>query len=258
MDDTSWHRCIARHRIAISVFDMGRGIFQSLKEGGHCPANAHEAIALSIREGVTDGKGAGKGLWMLHEIVKHNSGSFDIVSDGARYSFRQPDESSQSTAVKSSVRTFTAGTTLVDFQLNTNRDTNISAIIPEYQFTDFWTENREDDGTEGNLRLLVKDEAPGLGSRFDSGRFANIAYSAATSTNGKVMLDFEGIQTISLSFADELTVRLLGTLGLTTFMEKIELANLNDTCRTIFDSTMQSRLGSIERLRQGDDSPRWP
>lgn len=231
----------AQHRIAISVFDTGRGIFQSLREGGVHPANAHEAIALSITEGVTDGNGAGKGLWMLHEIVKHNSGSLDIVSDGARYSFRRPNRDVQPAAVKSVIRTFTAGTTLVDFQLNTNQETSISMIIPGYQFTDLWAESREYE-VEGDLRLTVKDEASGLGSRLDSGRFANIVYSAVTSASGKVVLDFEGIQTISFSFADELIVRLLGTLGMTTFMKKIEFANLSNPCQAIIDNAMQSRL----------------
>ena len=143
--------------------------------------------------------------------------------------------------MKSVIRTFTAGTTLVDFQLNTNQETSISMIIPGYQFTDLWAESREYE-VEGDLRLTVKDEASGLGSRLDSGRFANIVYSAVTSASGKVVLDFEGIQTISFSFADELIVRLLGTLGMTTFMKKIEFANLSNPCQAIIDNAMQSRL----------------
>ena len=231
-----------QHRIAISVYDTGRGILASLKEGGLAPANAHDAISMALKRGVTDGRGAGKGLWMLNEIVRLNSGSFDIVSSGARYSLRHNEKATDPAIVNSDVRAIHDGTTLVDFQLNTDRETNIEVAIPGYDFTDLWTESHEDPSNPNGLRLNVKCESPGLGTRLDARKFANVVYNAASSSGGKIVLNFNGIGIVSLSFADELISQLFKMFGFTMLLNRIEFDGLEPACRKVLDEAAQSRF----------------
>src|SRR5690606_22989503 len=70
--------------INISIFDYGRGIYQSFKQSNnkHNPRNAADAITLSIQEGVTRDKnvGQGNGMWGLYNMVNINSGHLNIIS----------------------------------------------------------------------------------------------------------------------------------------------------------------------------------
>ena len=73
------------NKVAIAVYDDGIGIPDSLRSGGVAFADTKEAIQLALSKGVTDGNGAGNGLWLLDSIVDAASGSLDIQSDGIGY-----------------------------------------------------------------------------------------------------------------------------------------------------------------------------
>ena len=53
------------NKVAIAVYDDGIGIPNSLRSGGVAFADTKEAIQLALSKGVTDGNGAGNGLWLL-------------------------------------------------------------------------------------------------------------------------------------------------------------------------------------------------
>ena len=48
--------------------------------------------------------------------------------------------------------------------------------------------------------------------------------------DGKVIIDFEGIESISLSFADELIRKLVSKYGLIGFMQRFRMENLSREC----------------------------
>ena len=62
------------NKVAIAVHDDGIGIPNSLRSGGVAFADTKEAIQLALSKGVTDGNGAGNGLWLLDSIVDAASG----------------------------------------------------------------------------------------------------------------------------------------------------------------------------------------
>ena len=75
-------------KIAFTVCDYGRGIFNSLRESQlHKPRTALDSITLAIREEVTrdSSVGQGNGLFGLHSIISQGDGTLEIVSSGASY-----------------------------------------------------------------------------------------------------------------------------------------------------------------------------
>ena len=71
--------------LRLIVIDTGRGIYESLiknKESTHyneCLTNA-DALSLSIKKGITNGKGQGNGLYRTTEFIKDNKGELFLHS----------------------------------------------------------------------------------------------------------------------------------------------------------------------------------
>lgn len=232
-------------RVAIAVFDYGMGIYESLKQSRSDITSKADAISAALRKGITDGRGAGKGLWILDQIVRNNEGSFEITSAGSRYSLRHLDAKEDAIVVRSSPNEIIPGTTLIDFQLNISNQTSISDVIADYQFVDLWMEHHEEDDTGSSIILAVKKEARGLGSRKDARGFANIVYNAATTKAPTIKIDFSDIEIVSSSFADELMRQLIQLLGFTRFVKTISLIKMSRDTERIINEAMQSRMETI-------------
>lgn len=230
--------------IAIAVFDNGIGIPASLGEISPAETTPKELIRLALSRGITDGKGAGNGLWMLDRTIQQNQGIFEIASGGFLYSLKHKEKDSQPTPVTtfSKVYSYTGGTTLVDFQLDGSQPLDLEKIMGPSGFTDFWKEAHENEDRENELRLYVKEEAQGLGSRHDAKSFRILVENALESVAGKVVLDFKEIEIISLSFADEAIRKLAVDLGTDEFNNRIELTNLNAVCEQVIGSVFEGAL----------------
>ena len=85
------------HRIAISIFDYGRGILKSFKDSNYhnMPRTAKDAITLALQEKVTrdPNVGQGNGMWGLSELVLNNGGLLRIISSEAGIQFNSGDVS---------------------------------------------------------------------------------------------------------------------------------------------------------------------
>lgn len=122
------------------------------------------------------------------------------------------------------------GTTLVDFQLKATDSISLEDIVGESGIVDLWAEAHEDAADERDMRLFVKKESAGLGSRFDAERFLMLVENCLVEADGKVIIDFEGVESISLSFADELIRKLVSKYGLIGFMQRFRMENLSREC----------------------------
>jgi hypothetical protein len=73
--------------VAFTIFDAGRGIYNSLKNSIHNPRNPIDALTLSLQEGVTRDKkvGQGNGMYGLRRIIEHNEGRLTLTSNSASY-----------------------------------------------------------------------------------------------------------------------------------------------------------------------------
>lgn len=229
--------------VAIAIYDNGIGIPNSLARANIPFTDKRHAITLALQRGVTDGHGAGNGLWMLDNIVRQNRGSLEIVSDGARYALWHPDpdldvrpRSSFSKAL-----TLPSGTTLVDFQLYAERPVNLAQAMQTRGFIDLWAESHEDDTNEKDIRLNVAREAPGLGSRIDAAAFRTLALNALANAKGLVILDFCDAEIISMSFADEVVRKLIDRYGHKGFAQRFRIEHLNSACAQVIETVMETQ-----------------
>lgn len=232
-------------RVAIAVYDNGIGIPESLRSAGILFDESKDALALATKRGVTDGNGVGNGLWILDSMVKDNQGSFEITSGGARYTLRhlQRGEAQYPAASFSDAKMLIGGSTLVDFRIDCTKDILLGNILPQGESVDYWKENHENPCNEEDCLLDVMTESVGLGTRYDASRFANIALNAAREFRGHVILDFDNVDIISMSFADELLSALIKECGMVDFMRIFKISNLNDECRLVMNAVISGRFG---------------
>lgn len=216
-------------RIAIAVYDNGAGIPSSLRSAGYEFDGPEAAILLALQRGVTDNRGAGNGLWVLNETVRAGRGSLEITTDGVQYSLRHLRGEEKATFSLRSKMPI-GGTTLVDFQLKATDSISLEDIVGESGMVDLWAEAHEDVADERDMRLSVKKESAGLGSRFDAEQFRMLVENCLVEADGKVIIDFEGVESISLSFADELIRKLVSKYGLIGFMQRFRMENLSREC----------------------------
>ena len=232
------------HRIAISIFDYGRGILNSFKESNypHAPRSAQDAITLALQEKVTRDPriGQGNGMWGLSELVINNGGLLRIISGGSGLQISQGNNA----VIPSSQCLFFGvrnGCTLVDFQLDYCSKINIDEILGG--MLDLWMEDHETEDGEIKIRLL--DEADGTGSRQAANRLRNVILNAISDRHCRVSIDFGGINFLSSSFADELLGKLIAEFGLVNFMHTFKLENITPQNKVIINRSVQQRMAQM-------------
>jgi len=95
----------------------------------------------------------------------------------------------------------------------------------------------------GEMRFPLSDEASSFGNRPTAVKIRNKIENLLVSAPGDVLvIDFQGIDLIASSFADELFGKLVIALGFVGFMSRIRIVNINKFCRGIIDDVVQSRI----------------
>lgn len=232
---------IKEHHVAVAVFDSGQGIESSLAQGGHKFVNAEKALHYALQKGVTDGKGAGNKPWMMRNIISASAGSFELTSNGTKYSLRHKAVDDTPEPKLSTVRTPKEGTTLVDFQLRTDHPIQLEKALDSYSPVNLWLENRLDDQLQ-NASLLIREESRGCASRYEAKAFANIVCNALKECSGKCYIDFAGIEIVSASYADQLLVSLISELSFIGFLSRIALTNISPSCALVFNTCFNGRF----------------
>ncbi len=73
---------------------------------------------------------------------------------------------------------------------------------------------------------------------------SNIRNAILSETN--IVLDFENVESISSSFADELIAKVLVEVGKDTFLRNVKIKNANNFIKTIINSSINERLNEIK------------
>lgn len=227
--------------LKISIFDYGRGIFQSLRNSVHRPRNASDAISLAIQEGVTrDQKvGQGNGMWGLYNIINLNDGSLQIISGkgGLNYVNRKKrNESYQNIIMLNRDKQSTA----VNFDIRLSNPVSMKKALGGYEPVDLFIENLEDE--QDRVIYKIIEQSSGTGTRQSGLRIKNELINIYKSVKKPVIIDFEGVGIIASSFADELIGKLITELGLFQFQAAFPMKNMNPTIQAIVQRSVSQRL----------------
>ena len=91
------------------------------------------------------------------------------------------------------------------------------------------------------MELLLKETSKILGLR-ETGNRLRILIEKAIQNNEPVLLDFEEVESVSSSFADELLAKIYVELGKDKFMNFIKVKNANDFIKSMINSSISGRL----------------
>ena len=120
----------------------------------HCPKSGIDAISLSIQEGIGDGQGQGNGLFGLFKIVKENGGRLSITSGNS--SFMLYENETKKFEKLPYIDSEKPGT-VVDFQLDLNREVNLSTVFSSIGGYDGFDIRLDDYMVQDDSDLLLYD-----------------------------------------------------------------------------------------------------
>lgn len=227
--------------IAICVYDSGIGIYNSLRKSKHKPRTEIDAISLAIQEGVGDGKGQGNGLFGLYQVVKENKGAFSITSGKSAIMWTPQQDMKKYEHLPVLTRDFHA--TSIDFRLNLCNAINIQtafSTIGGFDGFDIRIDNMiQDDDT---YVYDVFSNGIGTATR-ESGEFLrNDVMNTLTRIKQKIILDFNGVKTVSSSFADEFIAKMVVRLGFIQFNQLVKLVNVNEDVKFLIERSLYMRI----------------
>jgi len=97
--------------------------------------------------------------------------------------------------------------------------------------------------SESNRPLKVRELASGYGSRESAREVRHVVENAIDNDRKFVALDFEGVETCSSSFIDELLVKLVVKYGAETYPSAFKVVNLSGLTAGLANFSAAQRLG---------------
>lgn len=230
----------ATKMLTICIFDAGIGIYNSLRNTPHRPPTPFDAITMAMQERVTRDSqvGQGNGLWGLSNIVSANGGSITISSGGARYSYYNGKPNK---VVSGDFNLGPRlGTTMIDFRLNYSKPLDIAEALAGYEPTDLFLEAHEDDNE--NITIIVSKEANGTGTRQSAEKLRNLAINLRNEKKTRLTFDFDGVNIVSSSFADELIGKIIAQIGFVAFINNYRIINLTPINAVVINRSVEQRM----------------
>lgn len=225
---------------AFCVFDAGMGMYNSLKSSKHHPEKPIDAITLALQERITrdENIGQGNGLWGLSSIVMSANGLMEISSGGAKYIY---DAGAVRTIKEQGfVLTKDKGTTYLDVRINYDRPVNITEALGGYTPIDLWLEDLEDD--HDNIVLKIAEVSSGTGTRQSAEKLRNMAINLSATEKKLVVFDFDGVNLLSSSFADELVGKIILEKGFYFYTTAFKIKNLSPSNASILNRSVEQRM----------------
>lgn len=228
--------------VAFTVADSGKGILNSLREGIPTLMNDLEAIEQAIRVGVTRNKdaGQGNGLAGSSRIALMTGGSFDILSGSSRL-LLQNDSNKNETVNE----TWQFGGTCISGQIVMSHDFSMVealsfGVIPyqPYSIVDIKYEKQDEDA----LYLKMSDQIEGAGTRAAGKQLRTKVINLLTAKpDYPLYIDWEEINVVASSFADEFLGKLFVELGKEKFEALIKNSNMDTLVGHIINKAITER-----------------
>ena len=244
------------HQIAIVICDTGVGIRATMQRAFPDIKTDLQALEKAITKGVTSNPdiGQGNGLAGSIEVARANEGLIHIISGSGRLISYEDEFRSQEMSVS-------YPGTMVEFQLKTNKSVQLDNALWGRPTVGYFEMKYEDDF--GNLDLRLKDYAPTFGNRPTGRKIRTMLENMLESNPGQsINVDFDGVDMITSSFADELFGRLAIQLGIWQFGQRVRPRNVNALCFGIINNVIEQRIAykyiqenvtEDYTIQQGDD-----
>lgn len=238
-----------KKKVSISIYDTGQGILNSIKKSGeYNPKNSLEAIELAIGKGVSGNRsvGQGNGMWGLKQIVENNQGYLSILCGNTKLDF-DFEKGTKNTSTNIPYFGNLNLSTRIDFTLNFNKLINVSKALDNYQPYEPINRELEDMTTEnGWIQFEVKEKATGgTGTRISGSRMRHYLLNLAKCSKDRILIDFNNVDMITSSFADEFIGKLVKEIGIIQFFERFKFINCNSDIMDLLQMAIITRQKEI-------------
>ncbi|AQT67903.1 hypothetical protein STSP2_01055 [Anaerohalosphaera lusitana] len=248
-------------RLAFCVADPGQGILNSLREAEPTLRGDADAIADAVRAGVTRNKdvGQGNGLSGTMKIAMIANGRFLVASGRAWIAWQggQPDTLSMAPG-----QAYQG--TYVDVQLplgegidlaealsfGSGAKATLPADIIEIKYL-------SDDARK--LKIKMGEETSGFGSRHAGKQIRTKAKNLLRSEPSCLLeIDWDGIQMVSSSYADEFIGKLFVDLQPIRFMNRVRQVNIIPVVEQLINKAIMQRVGQVATEIEGQQGGNGP
>lgn len=231
--------------IEIVFADSGIGIANSLKTiPQYCNKSDTDLIELATREGITNGKGMGNGLFGARSACIQSNGYFKIYSNHGKLEITSPEEDCILLRNMKIPFNGTAVCVALDFSTPGVLEKALKFNNKIYHCFSAYTEHKYDDE---DLVFIVKNEVASLSTRAIGLCFRNKVINLIEMQNPDyITFDFIGIEsTMSSSFADEVFGKIIQEKG-KNFINNIKLKNITDINKNLISRAIIQRLELID------------
>lgn len=215
-----------RQELHLTIVDAGIGIYNALTSASeYSQLTEKEAIEYALKKGVTDGKGAGNGLYYTTEFMKKNLGEMQIHSGNRKLEITKGK-------LKNKEASFWNGT-IIHLNIKTDSDIDMLHLFDGNLPTS--VEEAFEEEEEVTISIHKKKKGTGLRSE---GKYFRELINDKLKSNLKVILDFKGVEMVSISFADEIFGKLYTKLGASEFNNKVKILNANEIIKVIINQAL--------------------
>ncbi|MGH2407134.1 MAG: ATP-binding protein [Candidatus Limnocylindrales bacterium] len=239
-DVHGWMQVIAtprQGRLSFTVADHGRGILASLRERYTDLAGDQLALEKAILPGVTrDSRvGQGNGLSGSVRIAEAMHGWVNLLS--GRGELRVMDDGRTHTQASPSY-----SGTVVDVTLPSGTEVDIAEALWGHEPSSSLELSHL---VGGSIVFRVRDESPGFGNRASGLEVSNKLANVLNDMPGeRVTVDFESVEFVSASFADEFLAKLIKRYGVGTFLARVGLTNMSSLVGRTVNAVVAQRMAS--------------
>jgi anti-sigma regulatory factor (Ser/Thr protein kinase) len=231
--------------IAFTVADAGRGILHSLREGIPTLEKDVQAIEEAIKAGVTRNKlfGQGNGLAGTSRITSMTGGSLDILTGEGRLLFETHGNKTFEYGNNRNFQgTCVSGQIVLSHQFSVRQALTFGAIPYEpYTIVDQKYEMQHEDA----LLVNMTEQEGGTGTRAAGGEMHTMILNLMEAKPGyPVYLNWEKVEVIASSFADEFLGKLFVKLGKMKFEAVIKNIYINDVVEHIVNKAISERAAN--------------
>lgn len=229
-----------KRTVAFTIHDNGQGILKSFEGSDYSPIDEDEAIRLAISRNITSGNGAGRGLWMLSQLIKDNCGLLEISTGKTRFTFNHIKSNKSAGPSISKIATSISGGTTIDFRITVDKEINVENALFGYIPTDLWEEDHE--LNENTLVFEIVNESQGTGTRYAANRLRNVIRNAFEQSGKKIVIDFSGTSIISSSYADELLGKMIEEVGFVKYMTYFSISNVSPINEMMINEALKTHF----------------
>lgn len=223
-------------KIVFTVCDNGVGIPRHMRDAFPEIKKDHIALAKAVEKGVTSSQeGQGNGLAGTLALVTAGGGELIIYSKAGHLRYNEA-------GLKYEPVNVPFPGTYVQFALPEMKEIDIKVALwghESYTYAKF--DFDPEDGE--SLTIILREEASSFGNRATGLKIRNLIVNLLTEFNGKkIYIDFDGVDIISSSFADELFGKFVLKWGVMNFGRHLGTRNTTAFIDSLINNVVMQRM----------------